>query len=380
MNLYKSLSFLFLFFGLLISAQNLYYPNKNWDEKEPAFFGLDNQKIEEAIIFALENENKVDVNLENAIIKAFGSEPYFEIKGPTKTRGKSNGVIIKNGYIIGKWGDVNRVDMTFSVTKSYLSTVAGIAFDRGLIELQDPLKKYVWDGKFDSDHNQLITWHHLLNQSSQWRGNLFGTFDWADRPEKGLSIQDLKNQIIPKPGYAYKYNDVRVNLLSFSLLNVFRKPLPAILKENVMDPIGASTTWRWYGYEKSNIMIDGLRIQSVSGGGHFGGGVFINTLDHARFGLLFLRDGLWKKKRIVSSKWIELITKPSLNNRSYGYMWWLNQGDRKWSGLSENIFYAAGFGGNYIVIVPDHNLVIVTRWLDSSKIGNFVQKIIKSHI
>jgi len=147
-----------------------------------------------------------------------------------------------------------------------------------------------------------------------------------------------------------------------------------------MDPIGASTTWRWYGYEKSNIMIDGLRIQSVSGGGHFGGGVFINTLDHARFGLLFLRDGLWEKKRIVSSKWIELITKPSLNNRSYGYMWWLNQGDRKWSGLSENIFYAAGFGGNYIVIVPDHNLVIVTRWLDSSKIGNFVQKIIKSHI
>ena len=378
MNLYKSLPF--LFFGLLISAQNFYYPNKNWDEKEPAFFGLDNQKIEEAIIFALENENKVDVNLETAIVKAFGSEPYFEIKGPTKNRGKSNGVIIKNGYIIGKWGDVNRVDMTFSVTKSYLSTVAGIAFDRGLIELQDTLKKYVWDGKFDSDHNQLITWHHLLNQSSQWKGNLFGTFDWADRPEKGLSIQDLKNQIIPKPGYAYKYNDVRVNLLSFSLLNVFRKPLPSILKENVMDPIGASTTWRWYGYEKSNIMIDGLRIQSVSGGGHFGGGVFINTLDHARFGLLFLRDGLWGKKRIISSKWIELITKPSPNNGSYGYMWWLNQGDRKWTGLSENIFYAAGFGGNYIVIVPDHNLVIVTRWLDSSKIGDFVQKIIKSHI
>ena len=377
MNLYKLTPF--LFFGLLISAQNIYYPNKNWDEKEPAFFGLDNQKIEEAIIFALENENKVDVNLETAIVKAFGSEPYFEIKGPTKNRGKSNGVIIKNGYIIGKWGDVNRVDMTFSVTKSYLSTIAGIAFDRGLIELQDPLKKYVWDGKFDSEHNQLITWHHLLNQSSQWKGNLFGTFDWADRPEKGLSIQDLKNQIISKPGYAYKYNDVRVNLLSYSLLNVFRKPLPAILKENVMDPIGASTTWRWYGYEKSNIMIDGLRIQSVSGGGHFGGGVFINTLDHARFGLLFLRDGLWKKNRIISSKWIELITKPSLNNRSYGYMWWLNQGNRKWPGLSENIFYAAGFGGNYIVISPDHQLVIVARWIDSSKIGDFVRKVIQAH-
>ena len=380
MNLHKLLSFLLLFFGLLISAQNLYYPNKTWEEKEPAFFGFDNQKIEEAIRFSIENENQVEVNLENAITKAFGSEPYFEIKGPTKFRGKPNGVIIKNGYIIGKWGDINRVDMTFSVTKSYLSTVAGIAFDRGLIALQDPLKNYVWDGKFSSNHNHLITWHQLLNQSSQWKGNLFGTFDWADRPKKGLSILDLKNQIIPKPGNAYKYNDVRVNLLSFSLLNVFRKPLPMILKENVMDPIGASTTWRWYGYEKSNIIIDGLTIQSVSGGGHFGGGVFINTLDHARFGLLFLRDGMWRKNRIISSKWIELITTPSLNNTSYGYMWWLNKGNIKWPGLSENIFYAAGFGGNYIVIVPDHNLVIVARWLDSSKIGAFVKKIIDSQI
>lgn len=380
MNPHKLLSFLLLFFGLLISAQNLYYPNKTWEEKEPAFFGFDNQKIEEAIRFSIENENQVEVNLENAITKAFGSEPYFEIKGPTKFRGKPNGVIIKNGYIIGKWGDINRVDMTFSVTKSYLSTVAGIAFDRGLIALQDPLKNYVWDGKFSSNHNQLITWHQLLNQSSQWKGNLFGTFDWADRPKKGLSILDLKNQITPKPGNAYKYNDVRVNLLSFSLLNVFRKPLPMILKENVMDPIGASTTWRWYGYEKSNIIIDGLTIQSVSGGGHFGGGVFINTLDHARFGLLFLRDGMWRKNRIISSKWIELITTPSLNNTSYGYMWWLNKGNRKWPGLSENIFYAAGFGGNYIVIVPDHNLVIVARWLDSSKIGAFVKKIIDSKI
>ena len=134
---------------------------------------MDTQKIEEAIIFALESENKVDVNLENAIIKAFGSDPYFEIKGPTKTRGKSNGVIIKNGYIIGKWGDVNRVDMTFSVTKSYLSTVAGIAFDRGLIELQDPLKKYVWDGKFDSDPETVtVLWDY--DNITRGAARLFG--------------------------------------------------------------------------------------------------------------------------------------------------------------------------------------------------------------
>ena len=71
--------------------------------------------------------------------------------------------------------------MTFSVTKSYLS-VAGIAFQKGLIDLEGKLKNYVWDGKFDSDHNQLITWHHLLNH--QWKRTLFGTHDWADRPKE----------------------------------------------------------------------------------------------------------------------------------------------------------------------------------------------------
>ena len=166
---FSLLSFLLLFFGLLISAQNLYYPNKTWEEKEPAFFGFDNQKIEEAIRFSTENENQVEVNLENAITKAFGSEPYFEIKGPTKFRGKPNGVIIKNGYIIGKWGDINRVDMTFSVTKSYLSAVTGIAVDKNLIRSEkDFVSSYVWDKTFDGEKNSIITWEHLLNQSSDW--------------------------------------------------------------------------------------------------------------------------------------------------------------------------------------------------------------------
>ena len=145
--------------------------------------------------------------------------------------------------------------MTFSVTKSYLSTVAAIAYDDGIINLDDKLKKYVWDGKFDDPHNSRITWHHLLNQSSEWSGSLFGTYDWADRPPKGLSIEEIKKQKLSEPGKAYKYNDVRVNLLSFSLLNVFREALPKILKTRVMDEIGASSTWRWYGYDNSMVVI-----------------------------------------------------------------------------------------------------------------------------
>ena len=173
-----------------------------------------------------------------------------------------------------------------------------------------------------------------------------------------------------------EYNDVRVNVLAYSLTHVWRKPLPLVLKENIMDTIGASTTWRWFGYENAWAEIDGTNMKSVTGGGHSGGGIFISTEDMARFGLLFLNNGAWKDQQLISEKWIEKAITPSIPNSNYGYMWWLNKkGPRQWKGLSENIFYAAGFGGNFIIIDRDNNLVIVTRWLEPSKIGDFMQKV-----
>jgi len=375
----KKIYILFLFSFNVYGQDDLYYPDKIWEEKSPESLNIDSKKLNEAIQFAINNENSVENDLRIAIIKSFGNEPDFRIKGPTKKRGNPNGLIIKNGYIIGKWGDIKRVDMTFSVTKSYLSTTAAIAFDKQLIFLDEELVNYVWDGIFDDPHNSQITWHHLLNQSSQWSGNLFGTYDWADRPPRGLTLEEIKKQSLLPPGKDYKYNDVRVNLLSYSLLNVFRVPLPKVLKKYIMDPIGASNTWRWYGYDESMQIIDGVEVQSVSGGGHFGGGMFISSEDHARFGLLFLRDGIWGNKRLISSGWIKKMRFPSENNSSYGYMWWLNRGQRKWDGLPENIYYGSGFGGNYVVIVPDNDLVIVARWIDSSKIGELIKKVIESH-
>ncbi len=170
--------------------------------------------------------------------------------------------------------------MTFSVSKSFLSTTAGLALDADLIaDVQDPVKDYVMDGKFDSEHNAKITWHHLLNQTSDWSGTLWDRPDWGDRPPKDATWDNLKQRKLNEPGTHYKYNDVRVNLLAYSLLQVWRIPLPVILREKIMDPIGASPTWRWHGYENSWVLVDGLKMQSVSGGGHWGGGMFISTRD-----------------------------------------------------------------------------------------------------
>jgi CubicO group peptidase (beta-lactamase class C family) len=269
--------------------------------------------------------------------------------------------------------------MTFSVTKSYLSTIAGLALDAGLIkDVHDKVGNYVRDGKFDSEHNSKITWHHLLNQSSDWSGTLWDKPDWADRPPRDGTPQEWERRELKEPGTSYKYNDVRVNLLAYSLLQVWRRPLPVILKERIMDPIGASSTWRWYGYENSWVVIDGMKMQSVSGGGHRGGGLFISTRDHARFGYLFLRNGKWKDKQLISKEWIDMLRTPSEAKPGYGYMWWLNTGPRRLRGYPESIFFATGMGGNYVIVDQEHDLVIVARWLEPSKFVELLTMVIDS--
>lgn len=368
------LSFYMIFNTIL--AQD-YFPERNyWEEKAPGELGLDQDSLQKAVDFALANEYSGAKDLRIAILEGFRKEPFHYLAGKTKKRGGAAGIILKNGYIVAKWGDINRVDMTFSVTKSYLSTVCGLAYDEKLInDLHRPVAEMVWDGTFDGSHNSKINWDHLLTQSSDWSGTLFGMKDWADRPPSEGGLDDWKYRELRVPGTFFEYNDVRVNVLSYSLLQIWRRPLPMVLKEKIMDPIGASPTWRWYGYENSFINVDGVQMQSVSGGGHSGGGLFINTLDHARFGLLFLRQGQWKDQQLISKEWIKKARQSSSANESYGYMWWLNKGSRKWKGLSEDIYYAAGFGGNFIVIDEANDLLIITRWLEPRKIGEMVRLI-----
>ncbi len=375
----KNISFLifFCFCFHTISAQSYFPPRGQWEAREAATLGINQSLLSDAVQFAESNEYSGSKDLRIAILEGFRNEPFHEILGPTRKRGGPAGLIIKDGFIVAQWGDTERVDMTFSVTKSYLSTVAGLAVDEGLISsTKDLMGDYVWDGTFDGAHNSKITWHHLLNQSSAWSGTLFGIKDWGDRPPRNGGIDDWKFMKPVEPGTVMEYNDVRVNVLAYSLLNVWRKPVPQVLKEKIMDPIGASTTWRWFGYKDAWVTVDGLQMKSVTGGGHSGGGLFINTFDHARFGLLFLNNGNWGGKQLISENWVNAVQQSSEAMASYGYMWWLNRGPRKWDGVDdESIYYAAGFGGNFIVVDKTNNMVIVTRWLEPSMIGELVKKV-----
>jgi len=345
-------------------AQDIYFPPAGeWERRTPEAMGMDGGRLAAAVQLAMDNTVVEPRDMAEFIERGFGREPHFSILGPVKRREEGSGLVVRNGYIVAEWGDIEREDMTFSVTKSYLSTMAGLAVDDGLIEdVADPVKDYFPHESFENPHNAPITWAHFLHQTSDWAGTLWGKPDWADRPHDYDPAVAIDREM-HEPGTFYKYNDVRVNMLAYSLLNVWRAPLDDILRERVMDPIGASDEWEWHGYENSWVEIDGERMQSPSGGAHWGGGFFISSLDHARFGYLFLRDGNWNGEQLISREWIEAARQPSPAFKRYGYLWWLNSGREAVANAPESAFYASGAGGNYIWIDQGNDLLVVMRWV-----------------
>ena len=360
------------------AATPYFPPAHQWEKRTPGQVGLDAAAVTDAIQFSIAHENQTfrDLRLYAAITRT--NEPFNTPIGPTTIRGPVSGLIVRNGYVVAEWGEPARVDMTFSVTKTFLTTVVGLAWQKGLIrDVSDRARDYMPHGVdlFDAPHNQPITWDHLLRQTSDWQGTLWDKPDWADRPEGDSAT--WPNRKLYEPGTHYKYNDVRVNAMALALLHVLRRPLPEVLREEIMEPIGASSTWRWHGYENSYVEIDGRRVQSVAGGGHWGGGMHINAYDMARFGYLFLRNGKWKDQTLVSEQWIKQARTPGVANAEYGYAnWYLNTGRKPMPATPESSVRFSGDGPNIIYIDWENDLVVVVRWMRNDALNEFLGKVI----
>jgi len=355
----------------LAGAEPAYFPPRgDWQRAQPAALGLDAAKLAEAVAYAQAHENPAPRDQALYLAQSFGkNEPYFGGQlGPTRERAAANGLVIHRGKVVAEWGDTRRVDMSHSVTKTFLSTVVGLAWQQGLIKSTDDRAADAMPpgvDLFTAPHNASITWGHLLRQTSDWQGTLWGKPDWADRPV-GKTPQDWPNRPMYAPGTHYKYNDVRVNVLAYAALQVWRRPLPEVLREQVMDPIAASSRWRWQGYENSWVELDGQRMQSVSGGGHWGGGMFIDAWDLARFGYLFLRHGEWNGRQLVAREWIAKARQPGPDNAEYGYCnWFLNPGRKALPAAPESSVTFRGNGQNIVYIDWENDLVAVVRWIDN---------------
>jgi CubicO group peptidase (beta-lactamase class C family) len=347
-------------------------PPGDWARKAPAELGMDPALLEAAVGYAKahETERAIDFSDQERTFGALlGSMP--------SRRAHTNGLVIYKGYVVAEFGDTGFVDPTYSVAKSMLSTVTAVALRDGKIaSVADPVGKLVRDGGYDSPHNSAITWQNHLQQESEWEGTMWGKqHDFIGAAAFGAG--ERKPRALQQPGAFYEYNDVRINRLALSLLRVFGKPVPDVFQDEVMGPIGASNSWKWVPYHNSYADIGGKRMASVSGGTRWGGGMWINSWDMARFGYLWLRGGAWGGKQIVPPAYVKAALSPSEHGPDYGYLWWLNTKGKNFPGLPANAYGALGAGSNTITVSPDHDLVVVWRW-HAGNSAEFARRVIEA--
>src|SRR6185436_19292264 len=187
------------------SARAAYFPARDhWETRAPADVGMDAALLNQAIEYAKTRDSSWGkANYMADQLRTFGRPlgPVPPSHSPT------NGIIIRHGYIVAEFGDTTPIEPGYSVAKSYLSTILGLAIDRGLIKsITDPVKNYVHDGGYDSPHNAKITWEHHARQASEWEGTLFGkpsTFIGTEEFGGG----EMRPRAINEPGTFYEYND-----------------------------------------------------------------------------------------------------------------------------------------------------------------------------
>ncbi len=364
MHVPPALPFIALFCSWALTAQQPpatdathFPPAGAWEHRAPEAVGMDPTKLAAAIAFAQSNPTEWPADFSTQ------EQQFGALLGPIpKTRAATNGVIVRHGYVVGEFGDTAAVDPTYSVAKSLLATVAGVAVrERAIVDLDEPVERRVHDGGYDSAHNAAVTWRHHLQQESEWDGEMWGKrSDFVGAQAFGQG--ERKPRALEAPGSRYEYNDVRINRFALSLLRVLGKPVPEVFRDEVMTKIGASSTWRWIPYDNAFVEEGGVRMPSVSGGTRWGGGVWIATTDLARLGTLWLRDGRWGEQQLLPREYVVTALQRSVHGPDYGLLWWLNTAGKNWPGLPRNAFGARGAGSNTVFVSPDHDLVIVWRW------------------
>ncbi len=344
---------------------------------------MSNDALQQAVQFSIDHESTWDRDC-NGVWGVHISDPppWNRLYGPVHSRGPVSGTIIQNGQTQISWGEPKRADLTFSVAKTCLAILAGVAHDRGLLpDVHEPIGKRVKGIGFDEGNNALITWEQMLQQTSEWEGTCFDIPDQADRYRavtfaKAPDGKKGDARPLQTPGTYWEYNDVRINQLSLALLHLFQQPLPDVFREAIMRPLGATEDWNWVGYDNAWVEIAGKRVQSVPGGTHWGGGMSISSEDQALVGQMLLNDGVSRDgKRVLSAEWIHQMQVPCALAPFYGYLVWLNKDQKVFPSVPASSYFAVGAGSSFTWIEPEKKLVVIVRWLNSAYADQFFGKV-----
>ena len=291
-------------------------------------------------------------------------------------------MVMHRGELLAQWGDVHRSDLTFSVAKTYLALLAGLAHDDGLlVDVHEPVVRRCPGIGFEGERHARITWHHMLQQTSEWEGTCLGIPEQVDRyrwvSHQPGHAEGCKGDPRPlwEPGSRFEYNDVRINQLSLALLHLWRRPLPEVFAERILASTRCSDPFQWEGYEQGWTEVGGQQMLSVPGGSHWGGGVSISAMDQAKIGLMLMQQGRSEGSAVLSPQWIARMQQPCDVAPFYGYLVWLNQTGQLFPAAPRSSWFAIGAGSSLTWIDAEHQLVCVLRWIDSTRANECIARI-----
>jgi len=333
-------------------SSEMAFPGTDWQEPTPESQSVDSTKLNAAVRYLESNA---------------GRDGVKEL------------VIIRNGYMIWKGSDIDKVHGVWSLTKSFTSTVLGLLIDDGKVTLNTLAKDYL---PSMAATYPTVTLRHFTTMTS-------GYYAVGDKPRGSYKHGPSLTPFIPAttplfepPGSKYAYWDSAMNQFANVLTRIAGEPIENLFKRRIADPIGMNPArWDWGDFGKVNgIVVNG-------GSGNSNKHIFISARELARFGHLFLNRGKWKGKQLISVSWVDAATKvqvaasiplghpeSGIDGRGvYSFNWWVNgikpDGKLKWPGAPTGTYSASGYNNNDMFVIPEWNMVIVRLGLDQASDG-----------
>jgi CubicO group peptidase (beta-lactamase class C family) len=347
-----------------MATPEMIFPGERWQEVAPESQGVDSAKLDEAISY---------------------------LKGHSGSDGVTELVIVRNGFMIWKGTNIDKMHGVWSLTKSFTSTVLGLLIDDGKATLDTLASDYL---PYMEPAYPRVTLRHFTTMTS-------GYYAVGDEPagsyKHGPSVTPFKPAPTPlfkPPGSRYAYWDSAMNQFANVLTRIADEPIEDLFKRRIADPIGMDRSrWDWGDFG----VLDGFVING--GSGNSNKHIQISARELARFGHLFLNRGKWKDKQLISASWVDTATKVHVpvsisvqelsgadGRGTYGFNWWVNgirpTGTRNWPGAPPDTYSASGYNNNDMFVIPSWNMVIVRLGLDQSDFvitdaiyGAFLEKV-----
>lgn len=282
--------------------------------------------------------------------------PLAEARAYGQRAGTASCMILHQGRLVDSWGDVSRRLQLYSVRKSLLSALIGIAVGEGRIDLDATMAMLGIDDVAPSltEVEKQATVRQLLQARS-------GVYHAALYETEGMRRRRPVRGSHP-PGSFWYYNNWDFNVLGTIYERATGTSIFDAFQRQIAAPLGMQD------YRPS----DGRHLHG-EGSQHAAYPFRMSARDLARFGLLYLRGGLWRDRQVVPAAWVRESTtgwSETYLGSGYGYLWWTGFPDRRVAimNLAPGGFWADGSQGQFIIVDPAHDLVIVHQ-TDGTPVG-----------